>query len=245
MSIHLIGDLHGGVDGSMKHLNSSKFPEQKTMTKDDLVIQLGDFGFWWDFYETKEEKYWRKWLMEKNFQFCFLDGNHENFTKLKEDFKDIEFLGGKAKEYKIPGTEGSIIWLQRGEVYTYKDKTFFVMGGAMSHDKEYRTIGLTWWEDEVANLKEMNSGIDNLEKHNFDVDYVLAHTCPSDVIYPMYGLEDGPSEDPMSKYFNYLIENDEFIFNEWINGHFHVNTTHSQDGRNYRCLYKSVYKLIE
>jgi len=235
MSIHLIGDLHGGYDGSMKQLNTSKFPEQKDMTKDDLVIQLGDFGLWWDFYGTKEELYWRKWLAEKPFQLCFLDGNHENFPKLKEDFSDIEFLGGKAKEFKIG--ENSIIWLQRGEVYTYHDKTLFIFGGAMSHDKEYRTIGLSWWPEEVANKEEMDRGLDNLKKFDNKVDYILTHTCPLDILEDMYGLLDERSTCPVSKYLQEVSKITSYT--EWIMGHFHVNTVHGK----FRCLYKSVYEL--
>jgi hypothetical protein len=227
----------------MKSLNTSNFAEQKDMTKDDLVIQLGDLGLWWDFVDTKEENYWRKWIMKKNFQFCFLDGNHENFDRLEQDFTDIEYLGGKAKEYKTKF--GSIIWLQRGEVYTYKGKTLFVMGGAQSTDKEYRTVGTSWWEQEVPNYYEMNKGIDNLAEHKFDINYVLTHTFPSSVIYPMFGLHELRAEDPTAKYFESLIQNTEFIFDEWNGGHMHVNTCHSQDGRNYRCHYKGKpYKLM-
>ena len=72
MSIYLIGDMHGGQDGSMKSLNTSDFPEQNTLTKDDLVINLGDFGFFWDLNASKEELYWRKWMEEKPFQMHLL-----------------------------------------------------------------------------------------------------------------------------------------------------------------------------
>ena len=242
MSIYLVGDMHGGCDDTFKALNTSIFPEQRTMTKDDFVIQLGDFGLWWDFYDTKEEKYWRKWLMEKNFQFCFLDGNHENFPKLNKDFKDIEFMGGKAKEYTSPNVNGSIIWLQRGEIYDFNGTKIFVMGGAESHDKSQRTLGLTWWEEEMPNYKEYDNALKNLEAHNFIVDYVLTHTAPNKVIFDMFGLLS--NNNTLGEFFNNLL--DTVFFKEWHCGHFHVNTTHEYEFNKLRCHYNSKppFKLI-
>ena len=46
------------------------------MNKDDYVIICGDFGYW---DESKEQKYWLKWLDGKPFTTLWVDGNHENY----------------------------------------------------------------------------------------------------------------------------------------------------------------------
>lgn len=231
-SVYVVGDLHGNATGEMQYLNSTLFPEQKRMTKQDIVIQLGDFGLWWDFVDSKEERYWRKWLSEKPFTFCFVDGNHENFPKLKRDFTDIDFYGGKAKEC------GGIIWLQRGEIYNIHGKTFYVMGGATSHDKIVRVSGVSWWEEEAPTHAEFEHGLQNLEKHNNKVNYVLTHTCPESVLAPMFGYDDPPYVCSVQRMHDYVYQNVEF--DEWHMGHFHVNTWHE----NLFCHYKKApYKL--
>ena len=44
--IFLTGDTHGNID--IGKLNSRKFPSQKTLSKLDFVIIVGDFGLIWD-----------------------------------------------------------------------------------------------------------------------------------------------------------------------------------------------------
>jgi len=54
MEIYLTGDTHGDIT----RLGSSHFPEGKSLSKEDLVIQLGDFGIIWDQADTANEKNW-------------------------------------------------------------------------------------------------------------------------------------------------------------------------------------------
>lgn len=76
--LYVTGDTHGDW---MSRLNTDAFPEQKTMTKDDYVLILGDFGYWHD---TKSERYNLKWLANKPFTTLFVSGNHENYDRLQE-----------------------------------------------------------------------------------------------------------------------------------------------------------------
>ncbi len=69
--IYVTGDCHG----DFKRFNTSIFPEQDEMTKDDYVIICGDFGGVWNKdVESKTEKWWMDWL----------DGNHENFGACRQ-----------------------------------------------------------------------------------------------------------------------------------------------------------------
>lgn len=90
--LYVTGDTHGALD--IRKLNTSNFPEQRSMTKEDYVAIMGDFGLVWD--DGKEDLYWRKWLAGKNFTTLFIDGNHENFDLLKR-YEVVEWHGGKVQ----------------------------------------------------------------------------------------------------------------------------------------------------
>lgn len=79
MAVWITGDIHGNP----QRFSTDNFLEQKEMTKDDVVIILGDFGLVWDYNgENKTEKYWLDWLENKPFTTLFIDGNHDNFDRL-------------------------------------------------------------------------------------------------------------------------------------------------------------------
>ena len=62
--IFVTGDCHG----EFQKLSTAAFPEQREMTKDDIVIICGDFGAIWDCDGVSNaEKYWLNWLDEKPF----------------------------------------------------------------------------------------------------------------------------------------------------------------------------------
>ena len=82
--IYITGDTHS----DFLRLEEDKFPIQNEMTKDDYVIICGDFGGVWTFEEeSSREKYWLDWLNERNFTTLFVDGNHENYTRLYNDYQ--------------------------------------------------------------------------------------------------------------------------------------------------------------
>ena len=79
MAIWVTGDIHGDPT----RFSTENFPEQKEMTKDDIMVILGDFGLVWNYeIESKEETYWLNWLDAKPFTTVFIDGNHENFDQI-------------------------------------------------------------------------------------------------------------------------------------------------------------------
>ena len=59
----------------------------------------------------------------------FVDGNHENYTRLYNDYPVEEWNGGKVHRIR-----DSVIHLMRGEIYDIDNKKIFVFGGAFSHD---------------------------------------------------------------------------------------------------------------
>ena len=121
--IYITGDTHA----DFSRFNTKNFPEQKKMTKDDIVIVLGDFGGIW--YDCSKERYWLDWLNDKSFTLVFVDGNHENFDRLYNEFPIIDFHSGKAHKIR-----DNIYHLMRGHIFDFEGKKFFAMGGASSHD---------------------------------------------------------------------------------------------------------------
>jgi len=205
--IYITGDTHIPTEDVQK-LSSKRFPEQKNLGKGDYVIICGDFGGVWN--GSNEEKYWLNWLREKSFTTLFVDGNHENFEML-EALPVEEFCNGRV--HKV---EDGIYHLMRGEVYTIEGKKFFAFGGGSSHDKEFRTEGKNWWEEELPNETEYENARRNLSDNNYSVDYVLTHCAPTSVqslLAPAYEV------NGLTEFFESL--KDKLFCKKWFFGHYH------------------------
>lgn len=206
------------------------FPQQKELTKSDYMIVCGDFGLIWD--NSKQEKYWRDWLTDKNFTTLFVDGNHENFELLNQYPVEI-WNGGKV--HKITN---SIIHLMRGQVFTIEGKKFFTFGGANSHDKERRTEHISWWKEEFPSYTEMNEGMDNIEDNDWKVDYIITHDCPSDILYVMDAEPRIYKCDHLNNYFNsikHMVE-----YKHWYFGHYHYR---EQIDEEHTVLYRKIIQI--
>ena len=123
--IYVTGDIHSEPD----RFNMENFPEQKELTRDDYMIICGDFGLVWaEDKESKRETWWLDWLEDKNYTTLFVDGNHENFTRLNS-LPVEEWHGGRVHKVRE-----HIIHLMRGEMFDLGGKKIFAFGGARSHD---------------------------------------------------------------------------------------------------------------
>lgn len=229
MSIYICGDVHGDKD--IKKLNTTQWPEQKNLTKDDYLIIVGDFGAIWD--GSKSDKWLIDWYDKKPFTTLFIDGNHENFDLLYS-YPEIEWNGGIARKIS-----DSIYYLTRGQVFMIDGKKFFTMGGAYSIDKMYRTPNISWWSEEIPSTKEMDLGIENLKKHDWNVDVVLTHAAPLDVVERrLYFRTNNLEEKSFLKYLQYIQE--EINYQSWFFGHYHDDIDF--DG-NIHLLYDRVIDL--
>ena len=250
--IYITGDTHS----DFRRFTTSEFPEQKEMTKDDYVIICGDFGCVWyqeDSNEIKRENYWLDWLENKPFTTLFVDGNHENFNRLYK-YPVKEFNGGLVHEIRP-----HVLHLIRGEVFNLQGYKLFAFGGASSHDisdgilnmdevykiklwrkqrKMFRVRDLSWWDLELPTQDEMQYGIETLEKHNFDVDFVISHCAPQNVVSLFsHGLF---KPDILTTYFDELIERG-LKFNAWFHGHYHDN---QKNLGKYVMLYEQIVRIV-
>lgn len=123
MSVYITGDCHA----DWSRFEENVFYEQNSMTPEDFVIVLGDFGILDG--GMREETALNR-LAEKPFTTLFVDGNHENFDRLfGDEFPEMDYHGGRAKQIRE-----NIIYLERGYVFEFCGKTFFAFGGASSYD---------------------------------------------------------------------------------------------------------------
>jgi hypothetical protein len=235
--IFVTGDCHA----DFHKFSTVAFYEQTEMTKDDIVIILGDFGGIWNADgESAREFYWLKWLNQKPFTTVFVDGNHENFDRLNSEYEVVDFHGGKAHKIR-----NSIYHLMRGEIFNFEGLRFFAFGGASSHDindgilsledfdteedfkqtfklwvkqnKLFRVNHLSWWEEELPSDVEIQNAESNLKKVDYKVDYVLSHCAPQSVVAYLYM---GTSEsDKLTLWFEDL--QGRLDFKKWFFGHYH------------------------
>lgn len=238
--------------GDFKRFSTDRFPIQKELTKDDYVIICGDFGGVWSYKnESNQEKYWLKWLDKKPFTTLFVDGNHENFSRLYS-YPIKEWHGGKVHEIRP-----SVLHLIRGEIFDINDKKFFAFGGARSHDIKdgilnmdeedkiyrynkmgayFRIRNYSWWDLEMPTDEEMKNGLKNLEKSNFKVDYVITH-CTSTITQALMSA----GEFKPDKLTDYLQETKEKLnFKKWFFGHYHMNR---QIDMQFICLYDQIMQI--
>lgn len=240
------GDTHGSND--IGSISSKYWPEQKKLDKDDYLVVLGDWGILWNNEPDKTEKYYIKWYNDKKCTTLIVDGNHDNHWRLSQ-LPLIDMFGAK-----VGKISDSIFHLRRGEVYTIHGKKFFVMGGAMSVDKDPfmytnhmgrlvrhpgRIEGVSWWREEVPNSIEHRYGMENLDKHNWKVDHILAHTCPTDII-PMVGLKgfEPKEKDPTAAYLQQIVQTTEY--ESFHFGHFHRDAILGK----FHAHYNKVFQLI-
>lgn len=109
------------------------------------------------------------------------------------------------------------------------------MGGAASHDKHLRKENKTWWAREMPSKEEYEIAMDNLERYNYKIDYIITHCCPSSVlsqISPYY------QTDEMGKFFQMVKEDIEY--KRWFFGHYHEDKAYNNKDV---CVYDNIIKL--
>lgn len=210
--IYVTGDTHGFAERFTP--DSEYFINDESFTKDDILIITGDFGF--VFYDDKEEEDKLDFLATKPYTICFADGNHENFKKLYT-YPEEEWCGGK-----IHKVRDNVYHLMRGYVFSLQDKKFFVMGGAYSIDRMGRTLDISYWKEELPNDIEYKTAVENLKQHNFEVDYIITHTAPKEIVMKM-GFCPDVHEVEFLGFLEYIMY--EAKFKHWYFGHWHEDFT--------------------
>lgn len=138
-----------------------------------------------------------------------------------------------------------VFHLRRGNIYNIENKSFFVMGGAKSIDKESRKEGISWWKEEEPSFNEFELALSNLDLVNNQVDYILAHTCPKSVsnIYlddiRLRSYDDGKGDCQVARFFDEIIT--KVNFKEFYFGHWHDEWSYDK----FHMLYNRIIELKE
>ena len=240
--LFVTGDCHGDFRRFSKK-QCSKSPLK--ISDSDYVIVCGDLGLIW--HKDKTFEYNLDCLSRLPFALLWVQGNHENYDMIAEYPVEM-WNGGKVRHI----IRNKIILLERGQVFTIAGHTLFTFGGASSHDVQggildeedphyevlrmeaikaglsYRVIGKTWWYQELPSKVEMQEGIANLEKTDYQVDYVISH-CASNSTQDKLDMHctglgfptNIYSTDVLTDYFEGLEQ--KLQYKHWFCGHYHVN----------------------
>ena len=209
MAFIITGDTHRTIDiGKVVQFFGDHEGEY---CEDDHLIICGDVGVCG--FDPDMEKETRRILRELPVTVLFIDGNHEHHLRLIDHPVD-EWNGGK-----VHFIESGIIHLMRGQVYDIDGTTFFTFGGAYSIDKAGRIEGIDWFTEEMPTREEYEEGLDNLEKHDRQVDYIITHTAPYEVAAALGYGELTSDERSLRRYFQQIA--DEADYKKWFFGHFH------------------------
>ena len=254
-----MSDCHG----DFTKLSTDNFPQGKNLTKEDYVIILGDCGLIWSQKEDKNEIYWKNWLENKPWTTLFIAGNHCNFDRL-EQYPIEEWNGGRVsflrpsiiylqygEIFDIAGKK--ILALgkaashdtQHGIIdpadYTTREE---IKQACRNLEKKhggwqfamYRIKGESWWPQEIPASAERMHALNNLEKVNNKVDFILTHEAPASVINWI-------SVFPPTEYSMWLERNIRYCveYKHWYFGHYHLNKDINDKET---CLYEQIRRIV-
>jgi hypothetical protein len=193
------------------HMEWGKLNALINKTKPELILQVGDFGFWPNIGWGKPVSNIK--LNGSILRWC--DGNHEDHWALK-DRKTDELSPG-------------IIYMPRGSTYELPDgRTILFMGGANSIDKNIRTIGRDWFPEETISYKD----IENLPDKEINI--VISHTCPNEFLPEVLGLNPYKDKDPSYEALSVVLN--KYHPKLWFFGHFHYYKTGLYKDCQWHCI---------
>lgn len=161
--IGILGDIHGDWD----ILNRILVRAQAAGAV--ALIQVGDFGFGWDVV-------WQMAKVLPQIPVYAIDGNHDNFSILRELPK-----GEISKLYE------NFFYCGRGSKLALDGRNIIFLGGAGSIDKDIRMrYGMLWQADEQITEEDLHRTTDNE-----DPDLFITHCPPQRIITKHFEGEEG------------------------------------------------------
>ena len=131
------------------------------------ILHLGDFGM--RFMRSYVQDV-NKALRDTGLSLYFVDGNHEDFPKLRS----FPLLGDGTRQLA-----SHLFHLPRGYRFTIDGVGFLACGGGVSVDKHRRAEGQSWWPEEQISAADIGTCENGGRTH-----VLLAHDCPAGVEIP-------------------------------------------------------------
>lgn len=210
--IYITGDKHGNFTDVINFCNTHN------TTIDDILIILGDAGI--NYYGDKRDRQLKLQLSKLPITLFCIHGNHENRPRNIQSYSTKIWNNGLVY---VQEDYHNILFAENGEIFNLNGKDFLVLGGAYSVDKYYRLEnGWRWFEDEQLSTDEKIRIEWFLNLNKWNVDYVLAHTCPYKYIPREWFLDciDQSTVDNSMEIWLDEIES-KIVYDKWLCGHFH------------------------
>lgn len=151
MLIGFFGDWHGNTHYAQRILHRISLNEK--MTKPDIYIHVGDFGFFNDNQGKKFVKVVEEELAKQDREMWVVLGNHEDYhltATYPFDERGLQKVSDHL--YIVP----------RGYAWEWNKVKFGALGGAYSVDRKWRKLNESYWlEEEITEadyLKTMENG---------------------------------------------------------------------------------------
>ena len=209
MHILVTGDVHGDILLLLEMVRS--------IENDEMLFVTGDFGLFWFDINSNSDKYTilNNMLESKNAYIVFVDGNHENHNFINRT-EISEFCGAKCHKL-LP----RVIHIMRGEIVNIDGIKIFCFGGAYSVDRFWREKNKTYFEEELPNENEYDSGLNNLINADFKVDYIITHTCQRRLVKKLGQRHKAIEEIKLQNYIQWIVDNVEYKKHYF--GHWHMD----------------------
>lgn len=158
----IAGDFHGNHPWAKKIIDVAK---AENISK---IMQVGDFGVWPGKNGQEYLDILSRHLVKQDVKLYFLPGNHEDYNQIQLWEHQIE-----------PNLQGhrevrpNLFYTSKVNGWKWEHTYFASVGGAVSVDKAWRKLDVSWWPQEQLTQEEAEKAI------SFGhVDYLFTHDCP-------------------------------------------------------------------
>ena len=211
--IYITGDTHGNFQ------RIKEFCKKQQTTTNDYLIILGDAGI--NYFGDQDNKL-KEELTKIPITFLCVYGNHEERPENIKTYQEINlFAGIMYQEKNYP----NLLFFKDSEIYTILNKKVLVIGGAFSVNKDLMIErGYKWFKDEQPSELIKKQTLNNLKENNYQVDYILSHTCPYKYLpYEMFyiGVNQDEVDQSTEKFLDLIEELTDY--HKWYCGHFHTD----------------------
>lgn len=242
MRLMIVGDTHGHDDVVRR-----KARVAQSMGCSHMII-VGDFGMWPGhegvvFLDNVNDA-----AREFNQKIIALPGNHDDEPQWEKWF-DIAPIQDRTGFANI---RTNLYLTKRMQGFVLGDKRFWVCGGAVSIDRDWRKPGKSWWPGETFN-EELAKSVERYKGP--PVDYLLSHDCSD--FTPFRGrlkpdMESKANRQRLDRAIRALRPRMHFHGHmhtryEWVNTESHGlrNTAWGYDESNYNGAQTATYGLEE
>lgn len=212
----------------------------------NYLIALGDVGI--NYYLDSSDYHCKEWFEKKmkeyNMTLICVRGNHEFRPEDIPTYKCSHYIWENESQidgwFWVEENFPRLLFCDNFGAYTIGDKSFYVVGGAYSVDKDYRIEhNMGWFDNEQLNIEEQNKCLLELQAFNgAHFDWVFTHTCPLKWI-PQHRFLSFIDQSKVDKSMEEFLDKVEecISYDKWYFGHYHWDEIINNKAE---MLYRSV-----